>query len=112
MVVKTAPVCSVSSSLKVGSVRAGKEQGTRGWTNLAKTNGGGLFTETLAAEVKAVFADETSLVGAQTAEKARVRTLPGRSRDRCISYRTIDESPFRIFWDERTKRRRVSWWDD
>ena len=51
----------------------GEEQGTRGWTNLAETDGGGLFTETLTTEVKAVFSDETSLVGAQTAEEAGVK---------------------------------------
>jgi len=47
-----------------------------GLTNLTETDGSGLFTETLAAEVKTVFADETSLVGAETAEEARVRNLP------------------------------------
>lgn len=46
----------------------GQKQETWGWANLAETDGGGLFTETLTAEVKAVFADETSLVGTQTAE--------------------------------------------
>jgi len=101
-------VYGVSSSLKVDGVRVGKQQGTRGQTNFAETDGGGLFTETLAAEVKTVFADETSLVGAQTAEGARV-SAPPEFQYRRINYRTIGESPFRIFWDERTKRRRVSW---
>ena len=91
--------------------RAGNERENKGLTNLAETDGGGLFTETLAAEVKTVFADETSLVGAEAAED-RVRNLPERSQNKCIDYRTIGESPFRIFWDERTRRRRVSWWDD
>jgi len=31
---------------------------------LAETDGGGLFTETLTAEVETVFANDTSLVGA------------------------------------------------
>lgn len=51
----------------------GEEQGTRGWTNLAETDGGGLFTETLTTEVKAVFTDNTSLVGTQTTREARRR---------------------------------------
>jgi len=84
----------------------GQEQRIRGSTNLGETDGGGLFTETLTAEVKAVFADETSLVGTETAEEARVRNS---FRKKAINRRTIDESPFRIFWGERTKRRRVSW---
>jgi hypothetical protein len=78
--------------------------------NLRKTNGGGLFTETLTAEVETVFADYTCLVGAQTAEKAHV-TRSGQeiSEREPNGYHTIGESPFRIFWDERTKWRRVSW---
>jgi len=75
-VMETVSVCSVSSSLKAGGVRAGKDQGSGGWTNLAETDGGGLFTETLAAEVKTIFADDTSLVGAQTAGEASIRILP------------------------------------
>jgi len=55
-----------------------KETGNTGWTYLAETDGGGLFTETLAAEVETVFADETSLVGAQTAEEGHIRRLSGR----------------------------------
>jgi hypothetical protein len=39
--------------------------------NLLETDGGGLFTETLTAQVKTVFSDETSLVGTQTTEKGR-----------------------------------------
>lgn len=40
-----------------------KEQEVRGLANLAETDGSGLFTETLATEIKTIFADETSLVG-------------------------------------------------
>lgn len=36
---------------------------------LDETNVGGLFTETLTADVETVFADETGLVGADTAVK-------------------------------------------
>jgi hypothetical protein len=36
--------------------------------NLYETDGSRLFAETLTAEVKTVFADDTSLVSAQTAE--------------------------------------------
>jgi len=71
-----------------------------------ETDCGGLFTETLTAQVKTVFSDDTSLMGTQTAEKSRVRN---QSQNKAVDYRTIGESPFRIFWDERTKRRRVSW---
>lgn len=37
-------------------------------SNLGETNGGGLFAETLTTKVNAVFANDTGLVGAQTAE--------------------------------------------
>ena len=40
-------------------------------SNLGEADGGGLFTETLTAEVETVFANDTSLVSAQTAEEAR-----------------------------------------
>ena len=43
---------------------------SRGLANLCETNGSRLFAETLTAQVKAVFPDETSLMGTQTAEKA------------------------------------------
>ena len=39
------------------------------WTHLHETDGSRLLTEALTTEVKAVLADETSLVRAQTAEK-------------------------------------------
>jgi len=79
----------------------------RGLANLYKTDCSGLFTETLTAQVKSVFSDETSLVGTQTtSRKAHVRN---QSQNKVSNRLTIGESPFRIFWDERTKRRRVSW---
>lgn len=40
---------------------------TGGETDLEEANRGALFTEALTAEVKAVFADETGLVSADTA---------------------------------------------
>ena len=49
----------------------GKGAGNQGQTNLTETDGGGLFTETLTAEVKTVFTDDTSLVCAQTTREAR-----------------------------------------
>lgn len=42
-------------------------------SNLGETDGCGLFTETLTTEIKTVFTDDTSLVGAQTAEEAHMK---------------------------------------
>ena len=41
--------------------------GNGGWAHLLETDGSSLLAEALAAEVKAVLADETSLVGAEAA---------------------------------------------
>ena len=65
-VMEVVSICGVSPSLEVDGVRTGKYRKTLGWTNLCETDGGGLFTETLTAEIKTVFADDASLVGTQT----------------------------------------------
>ena len=67
-------ICVLSSGLE-DLVSIEKERYTRSLANLGETDGGGLFTKTLTAEVKAVFADDTSLVGAQTAEEAHGEQL-------------------------------------
>ena len=41
--------------------------GNDGWAHLLETDGSSLLAEALTAEVKAVLADETSLVGAEAA---------------------------------------------
>ena len=84
---KMVPGCSVLSSLNVYRVRMSRKRRAQGWEYLAETDGGRLFTETLAAEVKAVFADETGLVCTQTTEGARRRNQSERSQGekRCWS---------------------------
>jgi len=54
--------------------------GRPGLLVLDETNSGRFFTEALTAEVKAVLADETSLVGAQSALPATLPVLP-RARE-------------------------------
>jgi hypothetical protein len=44
--------------------------GKRRASNLGKADSGRLFAETLAAEVKTIFANDTSLMGAQATEEA------------------------------------------
>ena len=75
-------------------------------THFDKTDGSRLFTETLSTKVKTVFADETSLVSTETAGQ---NDQSEAANQKCFKF-TIDVRPFRIFWDERTKRRRVSYW--
>jgi hypothetical protein len=48
-----------------------------GQTYLDESDGGRLFAEALAAEVETVFADETSLVGAETAVPRKSKARPG-----------------------------------
>ena len=100
--------------------------------HLLETDGGSLLAEALTAEVKAVLADETSLVGAEAAAKrgrsaytprpARPspsfqlpssKTLSGRCHLSHIQEQrmlTTDGYPCRTCGDERTKRRRGSFW--
>jgi hypothetical protein len=49
-------------------------------THLDESNGGGFFAEALTAEVKAVLADETSLVGAEAAVPRVKKPSPRRQR--------------------------------
>jgi len=46
-------------------------------SGLGETDSGRLFTETLTTEVKAVFADDTSLVSAQTTLTRALSVFPG-----------------------------------
>lgn len=57
---------NASSSLKVDGVRMGMGQCIRGLADLREADCSGLFTETLTAQVKTVFSDETGLVATQT----------------------------------------------
>ena len=50
--------------------------GNDGWAHLLETDGSSLLAEALTAEVKAVLADETSLVRAEAAVGTSVSTHP------------------------------------
>lgn len=52
-------------------------------TNLVEANVGGLLTEALTADVQAVLADETGLVGADTAVIEKIHMLALRSLETC-----------------------------
>ena len=51
--------------------------GRNGLSVLGETDSSGLFTETLTAEIEAVLANETSLVGAEAALAATLSEFPG-----------------------------------
>lgn len=52
-------------------------------TDLVEANVGGLLTEALTADVQAVLADETGLVGADTAVVEKIHKLALRSLEMC-----------------------------
>lgn len=62
--------------------------GEREETHLEETDGRGLLTEALTAEVEAVLADETSLVGAEAAVKQDTEPPLTTTSSQC----TVDES--------------------
>jgi len=72
-----------SSNRIIWRLPAVVESRGRGWyvvrcsPVLSEPNGGRLFTEALTAEVKTVFADETSLVGTETALTATLSIFTG-----------------------------------
>ena len=80
-------------------------------THLLEANSIGLLAEALTAEVKTVLANETGLVGAVTATRIIGSThyslVIVSQREREL---TTGGSPFRTCGDERTKRRRGSFW--
>ena len=73
-----------------------EKQGEQEASNLGETDGGGLFAETLTAEVEAVFANYTSLVGAQTTEEAEKDVRP-RGLKRELTVTTPLTRPLSVF---------------
>ena len=68
--------------------------------NLFEPDGSGLFTETLTAQVKTIFSDETSLMGTQTAEKARKKLVS--EQDRRLSYHSREPFPYLLGRENQT----------
>lgn len=77
-------------------------------THFAETDSSRLFTEALTAEVKSVFADDTSLVGAQSAGRSLSAIVLVYALT-CVL--TIDGCLFRTCEGERTRWRRESFWE-
>jgi hypothetical protein len=69
---------------------------------LDEANGSALFTEALSAQIEAVLPDETGLVGTEAAGGSEDSWLTRWQRP------TTGGCLFRIYGDERTRRRRVS----
>ena len=77
-------------------------------THLEETDGSSLLTETLTAEVESVLADDTSLVGTDTAVDSFNKSE--MDNDEHGEVHTIDGCPCRTCGDERTKQSRGSFW--
>ena len=77
-------------------------------THLEETDGSSLLTEALTAEVESVLADDTSLVGTDTAVDSFNKSEV--DNDEHGEVHTIDGCPCRTCGDERTKQSRGSFW--